>query len=215
MTARRRWAGPVLVLLFVALVQSTLSQSALAQSSPVTSGSGDYQVSTRKFLRTVPVTEMQERHQTVYTQQITTENHTTQQTYLTPVTQYQTVSRLRGRWNPFIMPYYTYDVRPVTTWHQTVANVQVPVSRVAWVPQTQTVQVPVTTYRTAEVEETTRVASNPTSTFSSAQPLRSATIAARPSTTVISSTPLGGVAMENDPPRAGTGWQTTPVTSRY
>ena len=211
MTARRRWAGPVLVFVF-----AIVAQDAFAQTSPVTGQDGNYQVSTRKFLRTVPVTEMQERHQTVYTQQVTTENFTSQQTYLTPVTQYQTVTRLRGRWNPFIMPYYTYDVRPVTTWHQTVANVQVPVSRVAWVPQTQTVQVPVTTYRTAEVEETTRVATNPTSTFATAQPLtRTATIAARPSTTVINSTPLGGHRMENDPPSQPSGWQTTPTGSRY
>ena len=212
MTARRRWAGPALVLLF-----TTLAQTTSAQEVKVIDGVR-YQVSTRKVQRTVPVTEMQDRHQTVYTQQITTENLNSQQTVITPVTQYQTVTHLRGRWNPFITPYYTYDVRPVTTWHQSVANVQVPVSRMAWVPQTQTVQVPVTTYRTAEVEETTRVALGPQNrTFASAQPLSpTATIAARPSTTVISSTPLGGVAMENDPPRSGTGnaWQ-TPNNSRY
>ena len=57
MTARRRWAGPVLVLVFV-----VLAHNAFAQSSPVTSQDGNYQVSTRKFLRTVPVTEMQQRH---------------------------------------------------------------------------------------------------------------------------------------------------------
>ena len=217
MDARRRWAGPVLVSMFAVLAPCTLVDSAIAQNVRFEERDGvRYQVSTRKVQRTVPVTEMHDRHQTVYTQQITTENITSQQTYLTPITQYQTVTRLRGRWNPFIMPYYTYDVRPVTTWHQSVANVQVPVSRTAWVPQTQTVQVPVTTYKTAEVEETTRVAMNQPNTFASAQPLspQTVTIAARPSTTVISSTPLGGHALQNDPPRAGTGWQ-TPGSSRY
>ena len=174
-----------------------------------------YQVSTRKVQRTVPVTEMQNRQQTVYTQQVTTQNINSQQTFVTPVTQYQTVTRLRGRWNPFITPYYTYDVKPVTTWHQSVANVQVPVSSTSWVPQTQTYQVPVTTFRTAEVEETTRVALDQPRTYASAQPLSpTATIASLPNTTVISSTPLGGVAMENDPPRSGTGW-TSPNDSRY
>lgn len=211
MEAHRRWAGPALV-----LVLTVLSQTTFAQNTRVEERDGvRYQVSTRKVQRTVPVTEMQDRHQTVYTQQITTENLTSQQTYITPVTQYQPVTRLRGRWNPFITPYYTYDVKPVTTWHQSVANVQVPVSRTAWVPQTQTVQVPVTTYRTAEVEETTRVAMSEPRTFATAQPLApTAIIAARPSTTVISSTPLGGVALQNDPPRSGTGWQ-SPGNSRY
>ena len=207
MDAHRRWAGPALVCIF-----ALFSPVANAQDSQ-----NGFHESTRTFQRVVPVTEMQERHQTVYTQQITTENLNTQQTFITPITQYQTVTRMRGRWNPFITPYYTYDVRPVTTWHQSVANVQVPVSRTAWVPQTQTVKVPVTTYRTAEVQETTRVAMNDSGsrTFASAQPLSpTATIAARPGTTVINSTPLGGIALENDPPRAGTGSQ-SPGNSRY
>ena len=199
MRARRRWAGPALVLVCGILVQSAPAQEIRTEERDGVR----YQVSSRTVHRTVPVTQMQDQHQTYYTQQITTDNITAQQVYAVPITQYQLRSHLRGRFNPFIAPYWTHSLEPVTTWHQQVANYQVPVSRVAWVPQTTTYQVPVTTYRTAEVEETTRVAMSEPRTFASAQPLSSAavTIAARPSM------PIGGVVLENDPPRAATGWQ--------
>lgn len=207
MTTRLRWAGSTLV-----LVLAVLAETAPAQGVRIEERDGvRYRVSSRTVQRTVPVTEMQDRHQTVYAQQVTTNNITHQQLYSVPSTQYHLVSRLRGRWNPFVTPYWTHDMRPVTTWTQQVANVQIPVSSVAWVPQTTTVQVPVTTYKTAEVEETTRVAMSgtPSRTFAGAQPLQpTATIAARPST------PLGGVALKNDPPRQATGWE-KPVGSRY
>ena len=174
-----------------------------------------YQERRQVTQRQVPVTVMQDRQQTVYTQQLTTNTLNQQQLYCVPNTTYQWDSRLRGRWNPFVTPYWTYNLRPVTTWSTQVANVQIPVNQVAWVPQTQTVQVPVTAYRTEEQEVVTRVAMDPTSsrstTLANAQPLSSgpsATIAARPSGS------LGGVALQNDPPRQGTGgWQTP--TSRY
>lgn len=172
-----------------------------------------YQETTQVTQRQVPVTVMQDRQQTVYAQQLTSNTLNQQQLYCVPNTTYQWDSQLRGRWNPFVTPYWTYNLRPVTTWSTQVANVQIPVSQVAWVPQTRTVQVPVTTYRTANVETKTRVAMNAspaTAGLANARPLSSpsATIAARPSTT------LGGVALENDPPRQATGggWQ-TPATS--
>lgn len=207
MTTRPRWSGPTLVLVF-----AVLSQTAAAQNVSYEVRDGvRYQVTSRTVQRTVPVTEMQDRHQTSYTQQITTSNVTHQQLYCVPTTQYKMVSRLHGRWNPFVTPYWTHDMKPVTTWSQQVANVQIPVNRVAWVPQTTTVQVPVTTYRLGMVKETTEVAmsGSPSRTFASAQPLQpTATIAARPSG------PLGGVALKSDPPRQATGWE-KPIGSRY
>jgi hypothetical protein len=200
MTTRPRWSSLALVLVFALFAQTASAQDVRHE----TRDGVRYQISTRTVHRTVPVTEMQDRHQTVYTQQVTTNNVNHQQVYSVPTTQYHLVSRLRGRWNPFVTPYWTHDMRPVTTWTQQVANVQIPVSSVAWVPQTSTVQVPVTTYRTAEVQETTKVAMSgtPPRTFASAQPLQpTATIAARPST------PLGGVMMKNDPPKQATGWR--------
>ena len=212
---------------FVVLLGCAIVVETAQAQDVVTDANGNrYQVTRRVTQRTVPITEMQDRTQTVYTQQMTTNMLNHQQMYCVPTTTYQWDTRLRGRWNPFITPYWTYNLRPVTTWNTQVANVQIPVNQVAWVPQTRTVQVPVTTYRTAEVEETTRVALNSGSrTLASAQPLSSstATIATRPSTPVNRSpssiatnpgTPLGGVAMENDPPRQATGWQ-NPNNSRY
>ncbi len=171
-----------------------------------------YQVTTRVIKRQVPVTVMQDRQQTVYAQQVTTKNLAHQQLYCVPTTQYQWQSQLRGRWNPFVTPYWTHNLQPVTTWQQQVANVQIPVSSVAWVPQTKTVQVPVTQYRTAEETVTTRVAMNESRRLSSTQPSggSTATIAARPSTA-----PIGGVRMDNDPPRQSTGAWQSPSDSRY
>ena len=174
-----------------------------------------YQETRSVTQRQVPVTVMQNQQQTVYTQQLTTNTLNHQQLYCVPTTTYQWDSRLRGRWNPFITPYWTYNLRPVTTWSTQVANVQIPVNQVAWVPQTRTVQVPITTYRTAEQETVTRVAmgdSQSSTGLASARPLSSpsATIAARPGT------PLGGRQMENDPPRQATGWQQpTTLGNRY
>ncbi|TWU22562.1 hypothetical protein [Bythopirellula polymerisocia] len=194
-----------------------------------------YQVTRQVVKETVPITVMQDRQQTFYAPQTTTENISHQQMYSVPVTQNQVVPVLVGRWNPFVTPYWAYEVEQVTTWQNQVANVQIPVNRVTWAPQTKTVQVPVTEYRTAEREIITRVAVSNNSTnnsnqalataqpLSSAQPqsanpvqspYRSATIAARPSDS--GGTTIGGTVMPSDPPRQATGnWQTPPVNSRY
>ncbi len=191
------------------------SKTALGQVTYEERDGVRYQVTRRVTQSQVPTTVMQDRQQTVYAQQLTTNTLNHQQLYCVPNTSYQWDSRLRGRWNPFITPYWTYNLRPVTSWSTQVANVQIPVSQVAWVPQTKTVQVPVTAYRTAEETTVTRVAMNatPTSGLASVRPLSgpSATIAARPSVA------LGGIALQNDPPRQATGgWQSPSTTgNRY
>ena len=70
----------------------------------------------------VPITEMRSQEQTTYRQQITTEQVQHQQVYHVPVTQYQVVSTLHNRWNPFAEPYWTHHYEPVTTWQQQVRN---------------------------------------------------------------------------------------------
>lgn len=190
------------------------------------------QVKTEVVREQVPVTEMREQQQTIYRPQMTTENYQQQQVVSVPVTQYQLVSRIHGRWNPFVTPYWTHHYEPVTTWQQQVATVQVPVNRVAWQPEVRTVQVPVTTYRTAEKTVTTRVALNEPRPLAGARPLAeshalagtpyvaaqpavvngpSATIGAA-SPTAWASRPLyqdapaaGGRKLESDPPKQGTG----------
>jgi hypothetical protein len=208
MLALRRWT-----VVTVVLTTSFSNAIAFAETRIETGPDGvRYQVTRNVVERQVPTTVMQDRHQTTYAQQLTTNTLNQQQLYHIPVTSYQWDTRLRGRWNPFVTPYWTHDLRPVTTWTTQVASVQIPVNQVAWVPQTQTVQVPVTQYRTAQEETITRVALDPVSnntsaSYSAAQPLSqpSARIAVRPST----STSIGGVALENDPPREATGgWQT-------
>ncbi|MEQ8212256.1 MAG: hypothetical protein RH917_20820 [Lacipirellulaceae bacterium] len=212
---------------FPVLAGAILLSSAVPLRAQVTQEVRDgYQITRRVTQRQVPVTEMRDQTQTTYRQQITTDNYQTQQLYSVPVTQYQMVSKLRGRWNPLITPYWTHEMKPVTTWTQQVATVSVPVTRSAWVPETRTVQVPVTAYRTVEEEVTTKMALAPndprlrsgTALADTRGP--SATLAARPSTslnssrTSIASKPLGGVALENDPPRQATGWQ-PPTGGRY
>ncbi len=159
----------------------------------------------------VPVTTMQDRQQTVYAQQLTTNTLNHQQLYCVPNTSYQWDSRLHGRWNPFITPYWSYNLRPVTSWSTQVANVQIPVNQVAWVPQTKTVQVPVTAYRPAETWVAMNATTAPSTGLASARPLSgpTATLAARPGVA------LGGVAMQNDPPRQATGggWQSSSSSS--
>ncbi|NOY40710.1 MAG: hypothetical protein GXP26_02575 [Planctomycetes bacterium] len=213
----RRETSAILALVFSCSALTALAQHTVTED---TRNGVRYQVTTRTVQRQVPVTVMQDRQQTVYTQQITTNHIAHQQLYNVPVTQYQWESRLNGRWNPFITPYWTHNLRPVTTWRQQVANVQIPVSNVAWVPQTKTVQVPVVQYRMAEEQIVTRVpignTSTLASTLSTATPT-TARIAARPSVVPLTSNtqPIGGVQMTSDPPRKSTGWQTQQPSSRY
>ncbi len=184
-----------------------------------------YQVTRQTIQRQVPIQSMQEQQQTSYRQQVTTENVQHQQMYNVPVTQYQIVSRLNGRWNPFVQPYWTHHYQPVTTWQQQVGTVQIPVTRVAWAPETRTVQVPVTQYRTANEEVVRRVAVGGVSNTNTALASRSlgsgpsATIsplAGSSSATSLASRPLGGEALTSDPPRQAQSWQPpSTTTSRY
>lgn len=195
-----------------------------------------YQVVRRVVERQVPVTQMQSQQQTYYRQQVVNETVEQQQLYAVPVTQYQLVSTLHGRWNPFVTPYWTHEYQPVTVWQQQVAKVQLPVARATLQPETRTVQAPVTTYRLAKEEVTYRTpigaATQPAATqaLADAQPLGSTPAAAtegyaaaaptpaQPSATLVARAPgsvptpappmsAGGVALESDPPRQASPWQ--------
>lgn len=180
-----------------------------------------YQVIQQQVPTQVAVTEMRSQEQTTYSQKITTENVQHQQVYHVPVTQYQVVSTLHNRWNPFAEPYWTHHYEPVTTWQQQVGTVQIPVNKVTVVPETKTVQQPVTTWKTAYNTITTHRAIGPTPTgpgantmMAGAQPLtnaQTATLSPAPSTPRVASNPYGGQLLPSDPPRngaavAGAGW---------
>jgi hypothetical protein len=189
-----------------------------------------YQVTRQVVPRSVPVTKTVDQTQTTYRQQVTTENMQHQQVYQVPVTQYQIVSRLNGRWNPFVQPYWTHHYEPVTTWQTQVGTVQIPVTRVAWAPETRTVPQQVTTWETHNQEIVTKTPIGPSTiggpgsnTALASRPLTSsspsATISPLPAgsaQTQVASRPLGGEALTSDPPRQATGWQ-SPSTgaSRY
>lgn len=185
-----------------------------------------YEVVQQQVPTQVLVTETREQQQTTYRQQITTENVQHQQVYHVPVTQYQVVSQLHNRWNPFGEPYWTHHYEPVTTWQQQVGTVQIPVSRVTVVPETRTVQQSVPTWKTVNNTVITHRAIGPTPTGPGANTM----MAAAPSPTTAASTAtlqpiqsptptrvasanqLGGTQLQSDPPRYGSatanaGWQ--------
>lgn len=217
----------------LSLVLMAMPRPARAQQQQYENGADGirYLVTNQTVPTSVPVTETRPQQQTTYRQQVTTENVQHQQMYNVPVTQYQIVSELHGRWNPFITPYWTHRYEPVTSWQQQVATVQIPVSRVAWVPETQTVQQSVTTWKTANTVITRRTpvgavgAAGGTSTaLATAQPLPNST----PSATItpnngaaasVAQRPFGGEALQSDPPKQATGgWQpagSSATTQRY
>lgn len=121
----------------------------------------------------MPVTTMKDQKQTVMTPKVSTETVAHQQVYSIPVTQYEVVPVLHGRWNPFAEPYYTYETQLVTRYQEQTVNVQIPVTKSEWVTETKTVQVPVTEYKIAKQEIVTTVAltgGDTNKTFASTQP---------------------------------------------
>ncbi|MCA9246962.1 MAG: hypothetical protein KDA42_07605 [Planctomycetales bacterium] len=139
-----------------------------------------------------PVNEIQyeQREQTVYREQLHTDLVETSRTYHHPVTEYRWVTVLKGRWNPLVQPYFTQQLMPVQTWQPREHIIRTPVQRRELIPETRTVQVPVSKQRVAQEEMISRVVVGPASGASSVAGVANG------------STPVGGVArMENDPPR--------------
>jgi hypothetical protein len=176
----------------VGLAICTESYAQVSQSLEQ-SGGVTYQVTRQVVPKSIPVTEYQTRQSVTYQPQTTTQFQTYAQTYVSPVTQYQWVSRYKGWWNPFVRPYWSTQLEPVTSWQAHQGTVQVPVTRTDMVPYTHTAQVPVTTYRTVQEEHISRVAV-------SASPIGAA------GSTSVATRPLdsyGGQQMASDPPRSG------------
>jgi hypothetical protein len=173
----------VVGLTWLAVLATDARSSAQGTSTYETSPDG---VTYRVTQRSIPTTEYQAREQKSYRPQVTTEYQSYAQTYVTPVTEYQWVARYRGWWNPFVQPYWSHELVPVTRWEARPGTVQVPVARTDWVEETKVVQVPVTTYR--PVQDRVAVSAAPVSSSGA---------------TSVAMRPIGGEQMQSDPPRDG------------
>jgi len=152
-------------------------------------GGVTYREVRRVVQRPVVETRLEQRQQTVYQPQYTTETVPTTRTVHTPVTEYRWEPRWHNTWNPFSSPYVAYHLVPTTRWDTRVEQGQQTVTRYNVVPQTQTVQVPVTTQRVVNEEIVSRM------------PVQGGVPA-------LATQPVGGISkLENDPPRDG-GWRT-------
>ena len=191
------------------LAGATAGASTQAQSTVTYEDGADgmrYRVTHQVVQRSVPTTEIQTREQKIYQPQVTTEYQSYQQTYLTPVTQYQWEPHLRNPLGLLGIPYWTHELRPVTHWEARPATVQVPVAKTNWVETTQTTQVPVTTYRPAQAEVVYKEPVGPSS--SNLGPASSAT-------TSVASRPIGGQQLQSDPPRSQSPWNTSSSGTAY
>lgn len=174
-----------------AIFSDAISNDAIAQVTTIEQQGGvTFQVT--RTPKSIPVTEMRTEQHKTYVPQTTTQYQSYQQTYVTPITQYQWVARQRGQWNPFVRPYWTTELQPVTTWQASQGTVQVPMTRTDWVENNVTRQVPVVTYQTVMDEHKVAVSAAPTGA------LGGTAVASRPAGT------YGGTQMTSDPPRDGT-----------
>jgi hypothetical protein len=111
-----------------------------------------YRETTRIVQRPVYETKMVEQTREVVQPTYTTDQVPTTRTVYVPITEYKPQPVMRGRWNPFIEPYYEYRFVPVTRWETKQETVNVPVVRQQNKTETHTVKVPVTTMRLANEE---------------------------------------------------------------
>jgi hypothetical protein len=170
----------------------------------------------------MPVTTMQDQQQRVMTPKVSTETVAHQQVYSIPVTQYEVVPVLHGRWNPFIEPYYTYETQLVTRYQEQMVNVQIPVTKSEWVAETKTVQVPITEYKMAKQEIVTTVAltgGDTNKTFAATQSSGQRPVSLQPlgsqPTPAIASQPTNGYSTAASPLPNNTNYGSTPSGYGY
>ncbi len=185
-----------------------LSEAVDAEEPRIVEKDGvQYRETRRVVKQPVVETQWEPREETYYRPRVSSQYRDTYRQVCSPVTEYHWMSRMHGRWNPFLTPYYTHHLVPVTRWEQRPEVVQLPVASTEWVAETRTVHVPVTRQRLAEREIIERVA-----VASSSAPPRTVTyypssdaprVASAPPTTL----PVGGVQLPSDPPRYPTGWR--------
>ena len=128
------------------LLVPVLGLPALAQEvREVTDNGRVYREITQEYQKFVPQIKMQDQQQTYMVEKSETEQQTTYQTYQVPITEYRWEPYWANRWNPFSQPYLAYRYVPRTRWETRTSEIRTPVTKRELVPQTKTVQVPVTT----------------------------------------------------------------------
>jgi hypothetical protein len=162
--------------ILAAALFSSLASVSLAWADDVVYYEKDgvtYRETRRKVSRPVTQLEYQNQPQSILREKLDYGTQDAVRTYQVPVTEYQTQSRLVGRWNPFIrQPYYESRQIPVTRWETKTETVKVPCVKRSLVHETSTAQVPVYQTRVQEDEIISRVA-----------------VGTRPNTSVASSAP--------------------------
>jgi hypothetical protein len=152
----------------------------------------------------VPVSRMEERTETVYREEFTTEMRDTTRTYWTPVTEYRWEAFWMGRWNPLVEPYLAYRYVPRTRWERRTETVEVPVNTRRWVPETRTVRRPVGGFQIVEREVVSRVPLGG-NRVSGGGALAARTMTPVQAPAVARRVRVGGISqMDSDPPRHGT-----------
>ena len=196
---KRRTMMAVLLSCLIALATVTADDVRYYTQDGIT-----YRETTRRVRRPVAQTRTESQTQTVYRQEYSTQVRDTQRAVHTPVTRYEWAGRWYGRWNPFQDPYFVYELEPTTHWQSRVETVRLPVTQRQLIPETKTVQVPVTLLRFEEKDEISRVAVSPRRMAASRNNA--------PTLPIDSSGPVGGIArLDGDPPRHATG----PVTGDW
>lgn len=145
--------------------------------------------------RPIATIKTEERRQLVHRMQVTTEMRDTYRNYATPVTNYQWVTKEHGRWNPFVQPYYSQKMVPITRWEPRTEVTQVPITRTTWVPEIQTRQVQVPSWRMTEEKVVRKV-------YVGIAPTTTTRTASRPAASV-ARIPNSTTSLKGEPPRWG------------
>ncbi|HZZ27446.1 MAG TPA: hypothetical protein VFE46_05505 [Pirellulales bacterium] len=180
----------ILGVLFASLALAQVAWAQQIETDPQTGV--QYQVTRQVYKRPVSETHIEQRPYVAYSEQQSIEYQPSYHTVYTPVTEYSWEPYMANRWNPFSSPTVGYHYVAHTRWDTRTEVTQVPLTRHDFVPEQHMAQVPVTTQRLVDEEHITRVA---LSGGSGTDPFTNRTVAN-------GSSQIGGVALQQDPPKA-------------
>jgi hypothetical protein len=167
-----------------------------------------YKESRRTVHRPDTETEYVDRERVVYRPEYRSESRDVYRTYQVPVTEYRWEAQLRGRFNPFMRPYWVNEYVPRTYMEARTEVVREPYLKQELVAETRTEKVPIVSQRLVEEQITSRVAI-------SSPPIR--VVPESGGAEIVSRQKIGGGSrMQSDPPRygEGTAWRSSGATIR-